>query len=345
MTTRRPGLRRQAPNGTEPHGAGPTASSWARRIGMIAAMLLLAATVGAQVPARAQAAHLVAVHDLSPTESVLEVYSSAMGKVITSQVLHPPGRPAGPAVYMLPGLGGGEDGISWINNGGARAFFAGKTVTAVFPVGGRASMFTDWQRDDPILGRNKWRTFLTRELPPIVNRAFHTNGVNAITGVSMSGGPALAIAESAPGMYRAVASYSGCPGTTDLLGVGAVTAVVTRGGGNMLNMWGPPGGPDWVANDPIVNAGKLRGTAVFLSAATGMPGPIDGGPAETLGGLAGGGQIEAYTRVCTAAMSNRLTALGIAHTFSARPLGSHSWGVFAADLRASWPVIGRAIGA
>ncbi|MGC4934842.1 alpha/beta hydrolase [Gordonia sp. DT30] len=293
----------------------------------------------------ARATRLVSVRDVSATESVVEVYSTAMNKVVVNQVLHPPGRPGGPTVYMLPGLGGGEDGISWINNGGARGFFAGKRVTAVFPVGGRASMFTDWQNDDPVLGRNKWRTYLTRELPAIIDRTFHTNGVNAITGVSMSGGPALAIAESAPRLYRAVASYSSCPGTTDPVGLGAVTAVVTRGGGNVLNMWGLPGSPAWTANDPIVNAPKLRGKAIFLSAASGIPGPIDGGPRETFGELVGGGQIEAYTRACTTNMSNRLHALGIPHSFSARPQGSHSWGLFAADLRASWPVIGTAIGA
>lgn len=285
------------------------------------------------------------MRDISPTESVIEVFSTAMNKVITNQVLHQPGRPGGPTVYMLPGLGGAEDGVSWINNGGARTFFAGKRVTAVFPIGGRSSMFTDWQHDDPILGRNKWQTYLTQELPGIINRAFGTNGVNAITGVSMSGGPALSIAESAPHLYRAVASYSGCPGTTDPLGLGATTAVVTRSGGNVLNMWGLPGSPAWVSHDPVVNAATLRGKAVFLSAATGVPGPIDGGLQESSGGLLGGGPIEAYTRACTTTMSNRLNSLGIGHTFSARPVGSHSWGLFAADLRASWPVIGAAIGA
>ncbi|MGC5246514.1 alpha/beta hydrolase-fold protein [Gordonia sp. DT219] len=106
----------------------------------------------------------------------------------------------------------------------------------MFSIGGRASMFTDWQNGDRDLGRNKWRTYLPHELPAIIDRTFHTNGVNAITGVSMSGGPALAIAEPAPRLYRAVASYSSCPGTTDPVGLGAVAAVVTRGGGNVLHM-------------------------------------------------------------------------------------------------------------
>lgn len=292
----------------------------------------------------AEAARIVSVTEVSPRLSEVDVFSPAMGKVIRNQVLHLPGKPSAPTFYMLPGLGGAEDGISWMNNGGAPQFFANKRVNAVFPIGGRSSMFTDWQHDDPALGRNKWTTYLTRELPPVIDRAFRTTGVNAISGVSMSAGPALALAEAAPSRYRAVAAYSGCPGTTDPMGVGATTAVVTRGGGNVLNMWGAPGSPAWVANDPVINAGKLRGKAVFLSAASGIPGPTDGGPRETFGGLLGGGQIESYARGCTVTMSNRLNQLGIAHRFSDRPLGSHSWGLFSADLRESWPMIARAIG-
>ncbi|GAA1482951.1 hypothetical protein GCM10009624_33910 [Gordonia sinesedis] len=246
---------------------------------------------------------------------------------------------------MLPGLGGAEDGISWLNNGGVREFFAGRRVNAVFPVGGRSSMFTDWQRDDPVLGRNKWQTYLTRELPGIVDREFRTTGVNAITGVSMSAGPALTLAEAAPRLYRAVAAYSGCPGTTDPLGVGATVAVVSRGGGNVLNMWGAPG-PAWVAHDPVVNADRLRGKAVYLSAASGVPSiAVDRGVHAAVGGLAGGAELEAYALACTTNMANRLSALRIPHTFRAFPRGSHSWGLFASQLRDSWPVIGRAIGA
>ena len=179
----------------------------------------------------AEAARIVSVTEVSPRLSEVDVFSPAMGKVIRNQVLHLPGRPSAPTFYMLPGLGGAEDGISWMNNGGAPQFFANKRVNAVFPIGGRSSMFTDWQHDDPALGRNKWTTYLTRELPPVIDRAFRTTGVNAISGVSMSAGPALALAEAAPSRYRAVAAYSGCPGTTDPMGVGATTAVVTRGGG------------------------------------------------------------------------------------------------------------------
>ena len=307
----------------------------------------LVAAIGAGlavVPGDASAARVVSVDDRSPRESMLSVYSPSMKRVVRNRVLHLPGKPYAPVFYMLPGVGGAEDGISWYDNTHIKQFFAGKRVNVVMPIGGRGSLFTDWDHDDPVLGRNKWQTYLTRELPPLVNRTMNGTGVNAISGVSMSGGPALDLATQAPWLYRAVASYSGCPGTANPLGAAAVVAMVTREGGNVGNLWGPPG-PRWAAHDPIRNAAKLRGKTIFLSAASGVPGRIDGRITDRLAGLAGGGVIEAVTRDCTAAMSARLHRLGIGHTFVSRRHGSHSWGLFSADMKSSWPQIARAIGA
>ena len=121
--------------------------------------------------------------------------------------------------------------------------------------------------------------------------------------------------------------------------------VPLRGGANPFNMWGFYDNPDWIKHDPVVNAGKLRGKTIFLSAGSGLPGPVDGGPVEALGGMFGGNVVEAISLACTQNMSNRLNSLGIPHRFNHRPDGSHSWGLFAADMRLSWPMIARAIGA
>lgn len=297
-------------------------------------------------PSADAAPRVTAAQPVSPTVSMISVYSPSMHRVIRSHVLHPAGSPAGlPVFYMLPGAGGAEDGISWFNNTRVRQFFANKRVNVVLPIGGRFSMMTDWQRTDPALGRNKWQTFFTRELPAAVNKQFRTNGVNAISGVSMSAGPALDLATQAPHLYRAVASYSGCPGTTDPLGVLAATAITARGGGNVTNMWGPPGSPAWYRHDPVVNANKLRGKTIYLSAGSGIAGPVDGSLLQNGSGLVGGNVIEAIALQCTTNMSNRLNSLHIPHRFVHRPDGVHTWGLFYADLRNSWPMIARAIGA
>ncbi|NLG55250.1 MAG: esterase family protein [Rhodococcus sp.] len=277
----------------------------------------------------------------------VDVYSHSMGRWIANDVITPnSGRPS-PTLYLLTGVGGGEDGISWFNNTGVRDFFANKNVTVVMPVGGAFSMYTDWIADDPVLGRNKWQTYLHHELPAVVERQFPSTGNRAIAGVSMSAGPALDLAIQAPGFYRAVGAYSGCPFASGLVGEAVVRSMVElRGGGNAANMWGPFGAPLWTIHDPWINAERLRGTEVFVSAANGWPGPIDNHHPgfvvpQTIGGMA----VEAIASACTASFGQRLHSLGIPATVRFYPEGSHSWGLFETELRDSWPLIARAIGA
>ncbi|KIM17089.1 esterase, partial [Rhodococcus erythropolis] len=126
--------------------------------------------------------------------SRIDVYSPSMDRWIANDVISPAGGGPAPTFYLLTGVGGGEDGISWFNNTGVRDFFDDKHVNVVMPVGGKFSMYTDWNADDPVLGRNKWQTYLTKELPAAVNARYNTTGVNALGGVSMAGGPVLDLA-------------------------------------------------------------------------------------------------------------------------------------------------------
>ncbi|MCF8589719.1 esterase family protein [Gordonia sp. HY366] len=324
----------------------PTRRRRTRRTVLVAVVFALLAASAPGLPTAAAAARIVGVQRLSPQVDLVSVYSPSMHRVVRNHVLHPVGKPAGlPSFYMLPGAGGAEDGISWYHSGGARAFFAHKRVNVVLPIGGKFSMWTDWNTNDPVLGHNKWETYINRELPPVIDAAYRTSRVNALSGVSMTAGPALDIVTHAPSRWRAVASYSGCPGATDPLGLLANTAVVARGGGNVVNMWGPPGSPQWRHHDPVVNAGKLRGKTIYLSAGSGVAGPVDGSLLRNGGGLVGGNVIERVALSCTTNMANRLAGLHIPHRFVHRPDGVHTWGLFYADLRDSWPMIARAIGA
>ncbi|MHA6740837.1 alpha/beta hydrolase [Rhodococcus erythropolis] len=279
--------------------------------------------------------------------SRIDVYSPSMDHWIANDVISPAGGGPAPTFYLLTGVGGGEDGISWFNNTGVRDFFDDKHVNVVMPVGGKFSMYTDWNADDPVLGRNKWQTYLTKELPAAVNARYNTTGVNALGGVSMAGGPVLDLAIQSPGTYRAVGSYSGCPRAGDPLGQAAVRSMVEiLGGGNAANMWGPWGSPQWAAHDPLINAEKLRGTALFISTGNGLPGPVDGiNSLAMAAGVVPGAVLEGITNMCTAALQGRFGQLGIPATFSFRPEGTHTWGLFEADMRASWPMIAGAIGA
>lgn len=227
-------------------------------------------------------------------------------------------------------------------------FFADKNVV-VIPEQGAFSYYTDWQRADPELGVNKWSTFLGRELPPIIDATFGTAGRNVIAGISTSGTAVLNLAIEHPGRYRAVGAYSGCPTTSDPFGQATVRLVVeTRGGGDAQNMWGPFGGPAWRAHDPVLNAQRLRGIALYIANAGGLPGAHDTpryvrDPSTLADQIVVGGGIEVGTMACTVQLLDRLGRLRIPATVDLPPTGTHSWRYWQDQLRRSWPVFAKAL--
>ncbi|WP_072806558.1 alpha/beta hydrolase [Rhodococcoides yunnanense] len=285
---------------------------------------------------------------------IVYVYSAAMDKEIPVDVWRPADTSAPrPTLYLLNGAGGGEDSATWRFRTDAIDFFKDKNVNVVSPVGGKWSYYTDWKQADPVLGVNKWNTFLTKELPPLIDAGLGTNGVNSIAGVSSSGTSVLQLAISAPGLYKGVAAYSGCAQTSDPIGQQFVKLTTeTWGGGNTLNMWGPANDPLWVENDPYVHAEALRGLELYISNGNGLPGQYDTLNGPQIDGKVGtlanqvvvGGVIEAATNFCTHNMANRLGDLGIPATFNFRDSGSHSWGYWQDDLENSWPVLARSLG-
>nr|WP_307829876.1 alpha/beta hydrolase family protein [Antrihabitans stalagmiti] len=303
--------------------------------------------------ASAQVGSLDRIEEIGDRRWDVFVYSPSMDEVIKLQVLRPRDTSmARPTLYLLNGAGAGEDGANWIRQTDIVDFFADKDVNVVIPVGGYLSYYTDWRSQDPVLGRNMWQTFLTRELPPVLDDALGANGVNAIGGLSMSAGSVLDLAVQAPGLYRGVASYSGCAMTSDPIGQALIRIVVEGGGkGDTRNMWGPPGDPAWALHDPYVNADKLRGTALFISSATGLPGPYEmPGVSRPTGSpplqdqIAVGGFIESVTNYCSHRLQQRLSDLGIPAQFDFRPTGTHSWLYWQDALRTSWPVLSAAMG-
>ncbi|MFC9438370.1 alpha/beta hydrolase [Nocardia sp. NPDC057030] len=284
----------------------------------------------------------------------LQVYSAAMDKTFPVEVQLPADTSVPrPALYLLSGAGGGIDIASWQAQSDAREFMADKNVNLVLPIGGMFSYYTDWIKDDPVLGRNKWKTYLTEELPPLIDAALGTNGVNSIAGISTSATTVLALPIAKPGLYKAAAAYSGCAQTSDPLGSRFVKFVVDGyGNANHENMWGPTGSPEWLANDPYVNAEGLRGTDLYISSGNGLPGRYDtlDGP-HTQPGVSGlanqiiiGGMIEAATNNCAQNLRTRLNELGIPATYALRDSGTHSWGYWQDELKASWPVLARGMG-
>jgi S-formylglutathione hydrolase FrmB len=284
----------------------------------------------------------------------LYVYSAAMDKTFPVDVQRPADASVPrPTLYLLNGAGGGEDDASWVAKTDALKFLSDKNVNVIQAIGGKWSYYTDWIKDDPALGRNKWKTFFTEELPPLVDGALGTNGVNAIAGLSTSGTTVLALPIAKPGLYKAAAAYSGCAQTSDPVGAQFVKLTVeTWGGGNTDNMWGPAGSPDWAANDPYVHADGLRGLDLYISSGNGLPGQYDTLNGQYAlpgaGGLANqiliGGAIEAGTNYCTHNLQTKLNQLGIPATFNFRSSGTHSWGYWNDELHNSWPTLAKGLG-
>jgi diacylglycerol O-acyltransferase / trehalose O-mycolyltransferase len=295
---------------------------------------------------------LTAIEPMSNRRIRLEVYSAAMDHVYPVEVQLPAdnSRPR-PTLYLLSGAGGGVDDASWQAQSDVREFMADKNVNLVMPLGGKFSYYTNWDKDDPTLGRNEWRTYLGEELPPIIDKVLGTNGVNAIAGISTSATTVLDMPIAEPGLYKAVAAYSGCVQTSDPIGSRFVKVAVAWGGGNAENMWGPAGSPQWRLNDPYLQAEKLRGLDIYMSSGNGLPGRYDvlNGPHAQPGpgGLANqiliGGLIESATNYCTHNMKTRLDSLGIPATYDFTA-GTHSWGYWQDEFKRSWPVLARGLG-
>ncbi|WP_238846702.1 alpha/beta hydrolase [Nocardia arthritidis] len=310
--------------------------------------LVLAGTViGAPVVlAQAQIDHIV-----KRTDRWLQVFvrSPAMGRIVQVDLLSPADSTTPhPTLYLLDGNGAdaSEGQSTWTLRTDAVAFFADKPVNVVLAVGGGGTFYTNWLRDDPGLGHNQWETFLSQELPPLIDTNFHGSGRNGVAGVSMGGQAAMTLAFRNPALYRSVAAYSGCLFTSNVGQTYVRTAVFERGG-NPDNMWGTAGDPQWPAHDVSLHTDGLRGKALFVSTGTGVPGPADATfdptfswPTTEAAAVA----VEQGAHDCTTGFDAELRGDGIPATVKYYPIGTHSWPYWQAPLHDSWPVLAGGLG-
>lgn len=286
----------------------------------------------------AQGAHITGIEKVNDRWDKVSVFSPAMNQVIVNDVFKAPGSGA-PTFYLLPGIDGGDEGRSWFGMTDIPGFFGNKNVNVVSPLGGSFSWWTDWVND----GSRQYQTYMTRELPAVINAQYHANGRNAVGGLSSTGGTALDYAVQAPGVFKAVASYSGMLAPSD--DPSQVSLTLVGGGLSADNMWGPAGGPLWAAHDPSKNVNKLRGTAVYVAASdSGGVGAVDRLP-DGFGDNFGGGMIERIVADSTRKFADNAKAAGVPVKYVARTEGSHTWGLFESEMQESWnTTVGPALG-
>lgn len=285
--------------------------------------------------------------DISANRTALFIHSPAMGRTIEVQVLHPASDKPRPSLYLLDGVSPEGNRSDWLAKTDIVSFFAGKNVNVVLPIGGQGSYYTNWQRPDPVLGASQWETFLTAELPPIIDSVLKGNGRNAIGGLSMGGSAALTLMTLYPQLYAGVAAFSACPSTVDAAAQRVIRVTVESKGGNPTNMWGPPNDPAWVRNDPMTHAPALKGKKVHITVGSGIADPrvLDAGSAvATVDAVIPGGMLERGALACTQQFEKRLASLSIPATFIYKEIGTHAWPYWQHDLHTAWPDLAAALG-
>ncbi|WP_442904407.1 alpha/beta hydrolase [Gordonia sp. (in: high G+C Gram-positive bacteria)] len=300
--------------------------------------------------ARQKVARITNLADIGPLRTDLWVYSPSNHKKMKVNVLTP-ANSTGPrsVVYMLDGADAGADVSDWITKGRAGRFFANKNVTVVLPAGGKGTFYTNWRSRDPNLGKPQWETFLTEELPPLIDKEFNGTGRNAIVGLSMGGQAALALAARFPKLYTGVASLSGCPEVYEPANQAYVHTTVANAGGNAINMWGPPRSPAWKAHDPGTRLDKLRGKNIYLSSGSGLAGPLDlmrkvdpeEGTRQSVTASASALELGAWR--CSINFALELRKARIPFTDGLRLVGTHYWGYWEQDLPRMWPTIAQGL--
>lgn len=273
-----------------------------------------------------------------------DVWSPSMNRNIRVQV-QPSSHGGDGGLYLLDGLRARDDWNAWTRDAQAQRSFNMDNVTLVMPVGGQVSFYSDWER--PInLGGNileyKWETFLTRELPGYLRNEFGVSpNKNAVAGLSMGGSAAAMLAANHPNQFKQVSVFSGymnptAPGMYTMIPL----AMFDQCKCDPFAMWGLPGSPKWGANDPLLNAGKLRNTPMYVTAGSAIPGRYDQPSSlqavfNTFNGII----LEGLSRGSTIAFQNTMNAAPNRATFEYRTTGIHGWGYWNDDLIAAKPQI------
>jgi len=277
----------------------------------------------------------------------LDVPSPSMGRDIRIQF-----QGGGPhAVYLLDGLRAQDDFNGWDINTPAFEWFLDSGLSAIMPVGGQSSFYTDWYQPSQGNGQTytyKWETFMTQELPSwlAANRNISRVG-NAAVGISMAGASSMTYAIWHPDQFVYAASLSGFLNPSEgwwptLIGL----AMNDAGGFNANSMWGPASDPAWQRNDPMVNIRRLaaNNTRVWVYSGNGTPSELDAG--NDGGGLMAAQFLEGLTlRTNITFRDNYIAAGGRNGVFNFPANGTHSWNYWGQQLQLMVPDLQRVLNA
>ena len=285
-------------------------------------------------------ARVVAEEKVGPNLVDLTVSSPALGRTAKVRLLIPDGwneRRRGeswPVLYLLHGCCDTYD--SWTRQTDVETLPQLRHVLVVMPEGGPVGWYSNWWNHGKG-GPPAWETFHLRELPPLLEQGYGAGHRRAIAGLSMGGLGSLLYAAHQPGMFKAVAGYSGV--VHPLYGdfPSGLMAGLREFGEDPLALWGDPVAQRaiWQAHDPYYLIGRLHAMPVFLSSGDGTAGPFD--PPGTYDDL------EALLNQMNHALAGRLQAAGARLTTDFYGPGTHDWPYWQRELHRSLPVLLHAL--
>lgn len=210
----------------------------------------------------------------------LTLDSPALSRPAKVRLLTPDGwqerRPGDswPTLYLL--VGGDGNHKAWTEDYDARLRDVPqlRDVLVVMPQMPLFGFYTDWYNGGRG-GPPAVETFHLKEVRPLLERHYGAGTRRVAAGDSQGGFGALSYAARHPGLFRAVASYSGFVHPSQH--PHAIRAAMTYLGLDWKALWGDPVAQraNWQAHDPYYLADRLRTTPVYLSSGDGTAGVLD----------------------------------------------------------------------
>jgi diacylglycerol O-acyltransferase/trehalose O-mycolyltransferase len=318
-------------------------TGWRRRlisVSLAVLVIALGAAPAATASGHHRGAYVVAQQRVGPHLVDLTIRSPALGRTARVRLLTPDGwaqRRRGdhwPVLYLLHGCC--ETYRSWTRHTDVEDLSLLRHVLVVMPEGGAVGWYSNWWNHGAY-GPPAWETFHLRELPRLLEHSYGAGHRRAIAGVSMGGFGALSYAARHPGMFRAVASYSGVVHPLFPPFPQIVMFSLASFGHDPLALWGSPAAQRrvWAAHDPYYLAKRLRPAPVFLSCGNGAAGPSD--PAGRTDHL------EALLNKVNHVTAARLEKARVRLTTDFYGPGTHTWPYWQRELHRSLPLLRHAL--
>jgi S-formylglutathione hydrolase FrmB len=252
-----------------------------RTVALAAPFLLLsAATATRAEAARPRGARVVAEEKAGPRLVDLTIDSPALGGPGMVRLLTPDGwegrRPGDrwPVIYLL--VGGDGNYTAWTEDygSGIQDDPRLRNVLVVMPGMPLFGFYTDWFNHGSG-GPPAVETFHLHEVRPLLERDYGAGLRRVAAGDSQGGFGALSYAARHPGLFQAVASFSGFVHPSQH--PHAIEAAMTYLGLDWKALWGDPvtERANWRAHDPYHLAERLRGLPVHLASGDGTVGALD----------------------------------------------------------------------